>query len=59
MTAPFNRAAAEQRLGPLAVQSIRELVDAAPPLRMELRMQLQAVFDSARPAVEAERPLAA
>ncbi|MET9465846.1 hypothetical protein ABZY44_13765 [Streptomyces sp. NPDC006544] len=47
MTAPFNRAAAEQRLGPAAVQAIRDLVAAAPPLRVELRMQIQDVFRSA------------
>ncbi|MFE9845838.1 hypothetical protein [Streptomyces goshikiensis] len=49
MTAPaFSRAAAEQRLGPAAVQSIRELAAAAPPLRAEVRMQLRDVFASAR-----------
>ncbi|MCY0921875.1 MULTISPECIES: hypothetical protein [unclassified Streptomyces] len=49
MTAPFSRAAARNRLGPTAVEAIRDLVAAAPPLTAEQRQQIQAVFESARP----------
>ena len=56
---PFSRAAAERRLGPAAVAAIARLVEAAPPLRAEQRMQLQAVFNSARPAPAQAPPRAA
>jgi hypothetical protein len=46
----FSRAAAEEDLGPLAVEAGRRQVDAAPPLRPELREQLRALFASARVA---------
>ncbi|AZM91477.1 hypothetical protein [Streptomyces sp. W1SF4] len=56
MTAtPFSRADAERRLGPAAVAAVRALVDAAPPLRGETRMQLQAVFASAPKPVPVPR----
>lgn len=59
MTAPFSRAEAERLLGPEVVAAVRELVDAAPPLRPEQREQLRAVFASARPArVPSARPAA-
>lgn len=44
----FSRAAAEQLLGPAVIAQARRVVDAAPPLRPELREQLRAVFASAR-----------
>jgi len=44
---PFSLAAAERRLGPAAVEAARRNVEAAPPLRPELREQLRAVFASA------------
>lgn len=60
MTAAFSRAAAEHRLGPAAVQAIRELVAAAPPLSPDTRAQIQAAFDTARPTTSsADLPLAA
>ncbi|MCX4540455.1 hypothetical protein [Streptomyces sp. NBC_01565] len=58
MTA-FDRAAAERRLGPAAVAAVRALVDAAPPLSGETRMQIQAVFASAPKQAAAAQPLAA
>lgn len=51
----FSRARAEQLLGPAAVEKARRVVDAAPPLRPELREQLRAVFASAR-ALENQAP---
>lgn len=49
MTGPrFSRAEAERLLGPVVVEKARRIVDAAPPLRPELREQLRAVFTSAR-----------
>lgn len=56
---PFNRATAEHRLGPAAVAAIARIVEAAPPLRAEQRMQLQAVFNSARSAPVQAPPRAA
>lgn len=47
-TPRFSRAEAEQKLGPAVVETVRRVVDAAPPLRPELREQLRAVFASAR-----------
>jgi hypothetical protein len=44
----FSRAAAERLLGPAVIAQARRVVDAAPPLRPELREQLRAVFTSAR-----------
>ncbi|WP_168714031.1 hypothetical protein [Streptomyces sp. A1136] len=55
----FNRAEAEQRLGPAAVQAIRELAAAAPPLTNEQRAHIQAVFDTARTPAAAALPAAA
>ncbi|MCX5229728.1 hypothetical protein [Streptomyces sp. NBC_00233] len=49
MTAPFDPAAARQRLGPEVVAAIERAVDAAPPLRAEQREQIRAVFATARP----------
>ena len=51
----FSRARAEQILGPAAIEKARRIVDAAPPLRPELREQLRAVFASAR-AIESQPP---
>lgn len=61
MSAPqeFSRAEAERRLGPAAVEAVRRLVEAAPPLRPEAREQLRAVFASARTARPASAPKAA
>lgn len=53
----FSRAEAEQLLGPAVMEAIRRKVDAAPPLRPELREQLRAVFASAR-AMRKQRPAA-
>lgn len=50
-TQPFDRAAAERRLGPAAVVAIRRNAAAAPPLRPEQREQVRAVFASARTTV--------
>jgi len=44
----FSRAEAERMLGPDVVEHARRVVDAAPPLRPELREQLRALFASAR-----------
>lgn len=49
VTQQFNRAEAERLLGPAAVAKARALADAAPPLSIEQREQLRAVFASARP----------
>lgn len=49
MTAPFCRADAERLLGPAVIAAARALVDDAPPLRVEQREQVRAVFASARP----------
>lgn len=46
MNRPFSREAAAHRLGPAAVAAVKALVDAAPQLSGETRMQLQAVFAS-------------
>ena len=54
---PFSRAAAERRHGPAGVAAVRRKVDAAPPLRPELREQLRAVFASA-PLVKPSAPAA-
>ncbi|WP_200303508.1 hypothetical protein [Streptomyces adelaidensis] len=51
----FSRERAERLLGPAAVARARQIADAAPPLRPEVREQLRAVFASARTA----RPLPA
>jgi hypothetical protein len=60
MSAPFSRAVAAHRLGPAAVAAVRALVDAAPPLPVSTRRQVQAVFASAPVAdLSATRPLAA
>lgn len=48
MTAPFSREAAERLLGPAVVEEIRRQVDAAPSLRPEQRVQVRAVFATAR-----------
>lgn len=45
----WSRATAEERLGPAAVAAARRVVDAAPPLSVEQREQLRAVFATARP----------
>lgn len=55
MTAPFNRAAAEKRLGPVAVLAVRAVVAEAPPLSSEIRMRIKDIFDSSR-AVTAPAP---
>jgi hypothetical protein len=44
----FSLAEAERLLGPAVIAQARRIVDAAPPLRPELREQLRAVFASAR-----------
>jgi hypothetical protein len=55
----FSRAEAERLLGPAVVEAVRQQVDAAPPLRPEMREQLRALFASAhktrvlRPAADA------
>lgn len=55
MAAPrFSLAEAERRLGPSAVEAARRSVEAAPPIRPEVREQIRAVFVSARIA----RPVA-
>lgn len=47
MTAPlFDPAAAERRLGPVAVAAIRQCVADSPPLRVEQREALRAIFAS-------------
>ncbi|MFJ6143078.1 hypothetical protein ACIQH7_05730 [Streptomyces anulatus] len=51
-TPPFDRAAAERRLGPAVLADIRRLVDEAPPLKPEQREQLRTAFASARTAAE-------
>jgi hypothetical protein len=58
VTAPrFSRAEAARLLGPAVVEAVRQQVAAAPPLRVEQREQLRAVFASAR-AMQALRPAA-
>lgn len=52
----FSRADAEQRLGPAVVELVRRRVDTAPPLSVEQREQLRAVFVSARPRRFVSRP---
>ncbi len=48
MTGPrFSLAEAELRLGPAAIEAARRSVEAAPPMRPELREQIRAVFASA------------
>ena len=49
--APFNRAAAEKRLGPAAVKAIRECVDAATPLTPEQGLALRVLFEASRAPV--------
>ncbi|MFJ8934199.1 hypothetical protein ACIRL0_00555 [Streptomyces sp. NPDC102365] len=44
---PFSRAAAMHRHGAAGMEAVRRKVDAAPPLRPELREQIRAVFASA------------
>jgi hypothetical protein len=44
----FSRADAERLLGPAVVETVRRQVDAAPPLRPEMREHLRAVFASTR-----------
>ncbi|MFI9168797.1 hypothetical protein [Streptomyces lincolnensis] len=51
----FSRAEAERVLGPAVVEKVRRVVDAAPPLRPELREQLRALFQSAREMREVGR----
>lgn len=46
--APFDPAAAEQMLGPTAAEAARRLADEAPPLTVEQREQIRAVFASGR-----------
>lgn len=46
--AGFNCAAMEQLLGRTAVEALDQQVADAPPLRLEQREQLRAVFSSAR-----------
>ncbi len=46
-TQPFSREGAERLLGPAVLAEIRRQVEAAPPLRPELREQLRALFASA------------
>ncbi|MFI1702018.1 hypothetical protein ACH419_39560 [Streptomyces bobili] len=58
MTGPgFSLAEAERRLGPAAIEVARRNVDAAPPIRPEVREQIRSVFLSARIARPA-RPAA-
>lgn len=45
---PFSRAAAMRRHGVAGMEAVRRKVDAAPPLRPELREQIRAVFASTR-----------
>lgn len=52
---PFSRAEAERLLGPAVIERARRMVDAAPPLRPELREQLRAIFASAR-AMREQKP---
>ncbi|WP_432247671.1 hypothetical protein ACRAR1_06905 [Streptomyces sanyensis] len=60
MTAtPFDRAAAEQRLGPAAVRAIRECVDAATPLTPEQGLALRVLFEATRAPVNTPTPRAA
>lgn len=59
MTAPFDRAAAERRLGSAAVQAIREQVAAAPPMSAETRMHVQAAFASVNTTPAETLPAAA
>lgn len=49
-TAEFSREKAGRLLGSAAIERARQIVDAAPPLRPEVREQLRAVFASARTA---------
>lgn len=51
MTARFDRAAAERRLGSAAVKAIREVVDAAPPLTAEQGTQLRVLLAMSRAPV--------
>lgn len=44
----FSLAEAERRLRPAVIEAARRSVDAAPPLRVEQREQIRAVFASAR-----------
>ncbi|MEU9264565.1 hypothetical protein AB0E04_03800 [Streptomyces sp. NPDC048251] len=53
--APFSLAEAERVLGPAVIEAARRSVDAAPPMRPELREQIRAVFMSAR-ATSADCP---
>lgn len=45
--APFDLDAAKARLGPAAVAAARRVVDAAPPMTVEQRERLRAIFASA------------
>jgi hypothetical protein len=47
---PFSRAEAAHRLGPAAIAIARRNVDAAPPIRPEIKEQIRAVFLSGRAA---------
>jgi hypothetical protein len=47
-TPPFDRAAAQRRIGPAGIEAVRRLVEEAPPLRAEQREQIRAVFTSTR-----------
>lgn len=57
--APFSRAAAQERLGPAAMEAIKKSVADAPPLRPEQREQLRAIFATARPRAAADRKVPA
>lgn len=47
MAPRFSLAEAERLLGPAVIEAARRNVDAAPPMRPELREQVRAVFASA------------
>lgn len=53
----MTRAEAAQILGPAVVEAARQEAAAAPPLRVEQREQLRALFASAR-AIRSVRPAA-
>lgn len=55
MTIPFCRTCAESRLGPAAIEKARRVVAEAPPMSIELKAKVRAVFASAR-QVSSEPP---
>jgi hypothetical protein len=55
MAPRFSLAEAERLLGPAVIATARRNVDAAPPMRPELREQIRAVFASA-PKVQPPAP---